>query len=68
MQDITAHLTINEWDTDGEKVKLPKKVKVTLTVDGEVCFDTILYCALDAASDKYGWCITSGTLTRIDLN
>lgn len=40
------------WDTDGEKVKLPKKVLITLPDD----FD-IQSGGADILSDIYGFCV-----------
>jgi hypothetical protein len=66
-----AHLTVHQWDkeSDGKivRVKLPKKVKVEIEVDGSDGYDSILNLALDAASDTYGWCIIGATLTRVDF-
>ena len=37
------------WDTDGEEVDLPSKVKVPVDIKDEEVADWI--------SDKYGWCV-----------
>lgn len=45
------------WDTDGEKVDLPDSMVVTVEDDLEGY--EIDVAAVDAASDKTGWCIQS---------
>jgi hypothetical protein len=45
------------WDTDGEKVKLPKAVAVPKE-EFDADFDFSLEGA-DFLSDKYGWCVNS---------
>ena len=64
-----AHLTIHEWDKDGQKVKLPKKMKVEIEIDeGEtMTIGQIHEDAMDKASDETGWCILGCTLERIDF-
>lgn len=46
-----------EWDTDGEKVKLPKKVKIPDEICKGVGEDDYVNEVGDWLSDKYGWCI-----------
>ena len=62
----TAHLTV-KWDTDGEKVKLPKKVKVEIEIAPTDDIDIIHEFAMDKASGDYGWCIENCTLDRLDF-
>jgi hypothetical protein len=64
---IVAHLTVSKWDTDGEKVKLPKKLKLELEIEDDDPLDVIHEAAMDKASDEYGWCIDTCYLTRIDI-
>jgi hypothetical protein len=46
-----------KWDTDGEKVKLPKRLRVSLDkFDDEFDF---AYEGADYLSDEYGWCVES---------
>jgi hypothetical protein len=40
------------WDTDGQRVRLPKKLKITVTDDFNCCLD-----GADYLSDKFGWCV-----------
>lgn len=43
-----------EWDTDGQKVKLPKSMTVLAESEDE---------AINAATDKTGWCIKGAKVT-----
>jgi hypothetical protein len=62
-----AHLIIHQWDTGGEKVKLPKRMKVEIYPEGVNSIDNIHELAIEKASDMTGWCILGCSLTRIDL-
>lgn len=68
MYDCTVHLIINKWDTDGEKIKLPKKMKLVVSVDDDTSIDEIHDEAMGKASDETGWCIDSSTIDRIHFN
>jgi hypothetical protein len=69
----TAHLIIHQWDkeVDGKivRVKLPKKMKVEVTAedDGNATIEEIHEAAMDAASDKTGFCILGCSIARIDF-
>ena len=41
-----------QWDTDGEKVKLPKSDTFEVETDFDVAQD-----GADLLSDKHGWCV-----------
>lgn len=45
-----------KWDTDGQRVKLPKDLVVEIDARDR---DEAEQFAVDAASDKTGWCINS---------
>jgi hypothetical protein len=67
----TAHLTIHQWDkeSDGKicRVKLPKKMKIEVVAEDDDSVENIHEMAMDAASDKTGWCILGCSITRIDF-
>lgn len=65
--ECVVHLSIHKWDTDGEDVKLPKTVKVDVTVDEDDSIVEIHQEAMDKASDDVGYCIESCTIKRIDF-
>ena len=49
-----------KWDTDGEKVELPKEVHIEINKDNEYLLDDIDDYAdevCDYLSDNYGYCI-----------
>jgi len=53
-----------KWDTDGEKVDLPKEVTIKtedLDIDLEdgVPQENVAMQGADILSDKYGWCVKS---------
>jgi hypothetical protein len=59
-------LKVQKWDTDGEKVKLPKTIKVEIAfVRDDTTIDEIHEYAMDKASDTTGWCIDSCTIENI---
>jgi hypothetical protein len=61
-------LKVQKWDTDGEKVKLPKTVKVEITFDRSDAIEEIHEEAMDKAADATGWCIESCTIENIKFN
>lgn len=63
----TAHLTIHEWDTDGEKIKLPKKMKLKIDVENTDSVGQIHDDAMEAASEETGFLILGSTLDRVDF-
>jgi hypothetical protein len=65
----TVHLQIHQWDTDGMRVKLPKKMKIPVTIEDEdnVSVSGIHDEAMDKASDITGYCIIGCSLIRIDF-
>lgn len=65
--DAIVHLTVQKWDTDGQRVKLPKKVKVDVVIYPNDNLESIHDSAISAASDKHGWCIDSCTMDKIIL-
>lgn len=64
----TVTLKVQKWDTEGEKVKLPKTVKVEITFDRSDAIEEIHEEAMDKASDAVGWCIDSCTIENIKFN
>ena len=46
-----------KWDTDGEAINLPQKVKIPASVIKEQ--KTVDTAVADWLSDRYGWCIFS---------
>lgn len=67
MPTIKATITVHKWDTDGQRVKLPKKVTSVLDVDESDTLGEIHEQAMDNASDQLGWCIESCSLTRVEI-
>ena len=59
--ECTVHLTIHQWDKEVEgkqvRVKLPKKMKVVVSIEDGSSVDEIHDAAMDKASDETGWCI-----------
>lgn len=53
---IKYKLTNINWDTDGEEVKLPKTMTVLAVSEDE---------AINAATDKTGWCIKGATVKAV---
>ena len=53
---IKYKLTNINWDTDGEEVKLPKTITVLAVSEDE---------AINAATDKTGWCIKGATVKAV---
>ena len=68
----TVHLTIHQWDkeSDGKqvRVKLPKKMKLVVSVDDDTSIDEIHDEAMSKASDETGWCIDLARIDRIQFN
>jgi hypothetical protein len=64
----TVTLKVQKWDTEGEKVKLPKTVKVEITFDSNDTIDEIHEEAMDKAADAVGWCIDYCTIENIKFN
>lgn len=64
---VIATLIINKWDTEGKRVKLPKKVKIVLDVGEDDTIGEIHEQAMDKVSDKFGWCIESCNLTNVKI-
>jgi hypothetical protein len=47
-----------EWETDGEKVDLPKSVVIDLEEDEDLTLEELVdNNGADALSDKYGWLV-----------
>jgi len=47
-----------KWDTDGEKVNLPKEVTIELEEDGDYTLQELVNeFGADKLSDHYGWCV-----------
>ena len=65
--DCTVHLEIHQWDTDGHRVKLPKKIKVEVSPEDNDNVEQIHEQAMDKASDITGWCILGCSIIRIDF-
>ena len=65
--ECTVHLIIHQWDTDGQRVKLPKRMKVEVSPEDDDGLENIHEMAMDKASDATGWCISSCSLKRIDF-
>jgi hypothetical protein len=62
---VTVELHVQKWNTDGAKVKLPKKFKLLIDIEKNFTIEQIHDAAMDAASDHFGWCINSCTLHAI---
>jgi hypothetical protein len=63
----TVHLKIHQWDKDGKRVKLPKKMEIEVSPEENDSLDAIHEMAMDRASDITGWCILGCSLVRIDF-
>lgn len=62
-----VHLKIHQWDTDGKRVKLPKKMKIEVWPEDDDSVEAIHEQAMDEASDTTGWCILGCSILRIDF-
>ena len=51
----TYHVYEIDWDTDGEKVKLPSEFDIDIDVEG-LSKEEIAEELSDKISDEYGWC------------
>jgi hypothetical protein len=51
------------WDTDGERVKLPKKEVVEVESDVDISLE-----GADILSDKYGWCVNGFKIKRVGID
>lgn len=60
-------LTNITWETDGERVKLPKSVKVKIYYQDNDSLDQIFDMAMDGASNGTGWLIKDCTMANIKL-
>jgi hypothetical protein len=65
MNTAIVTIRVQKWDTDGEKVKLPKVVKIEIEYDRDWSIDDMHDEAMEEASDETGWCIASCTIENI---
>jgi hypothetical protein len=58
-------LKIQKWDTEDEKPKLPKNMKVEIEYDRDWTVEDFHDEAMDEASDSVGWAIDTCTIENI---